>query len=236
VILSIFVNPLQFGPSEDFERYPRPFDRDLALAGKEGVDAVFAPDVGRMYPFGNAITVDPGPLGDVLCGASRPGHFRGVLTVVSKLFNILQPDRAYFGQKDAQQLVLIRRMVEELNFPVEIVPCPTVREPDGLALSSRNAYLTPEQRANAPVLYGALLCAERLFYSGVFAAARLEQEMARMIQATPGATLDYASVVDARTLAPAGIIDPEAKREILAAVAVRFGRTRLIDNLLIAHS
>jgi pantoate--beta-alanine ligase len=230
VVISIFVNPLQFGPSEDYQRYPRPFEEDLAKAEREGMDAVFAPDVPEMYPPGAAITVDPGPLGDVLCGASRPGHFRGVLTVVAKLFHILQPGRAYFGQKDAQQLALIRRMVEEMNFPLEIVGCPTVREADGLALSSRNAYLTPEQRAHATVLYRALQGAEATLRNGVRDASRLEQEMARMIHAAPGAALDYTRVIDPVTLAPAGIIEKGA----LAAVAVRFGATRLIDNLLIA--
>lgn len=233
-VISIFVNPLQFGPGEDYKRYPSDLERDLAISEREGVAVAFCPETGAMYPAPPQITVDPGRLGDVLCGASRPGHFRGVLTVVAKLFHILQPDRAYFGQKDAQQLVLVRRMVEELNFPIEIVAGPTVREPDGLALSSRNQYLSPEQRANATVLYQALKCAEALLYSGVFEAARLEEEMADMIRETPGAELDYARVVDASTLAPAGIIDPEGKRELLALVAVRFGATRLIDNLLLA--
>ena len=234
VAISIFVNPLQFGPSEDYQRYPRPFERDLALAEQEGADAVFQPDVAEMYGAANAITVDPGALGAVLCGASRPGHFRGVLTVVAKLFHILSPDRAYFGQKDAQQAVLIQRMVTELNFPVVVVVGPTVREPDGLALSSRNQYLTAEQRANATVLHRALRCAEVMLHSSTREAARLEEEMARMIRSTPGAELDYARVVDRWTLGPvgepAGIID----KEVLAAVAVRFGATRLIDNLLIA--
>ena len=234
VAISIFVNPSQFAAGEDYERYPRTWESDMAVAQREGVDAVFAPTVEEMYPGSGEVTVDPGKLGEVLCGAARPGHFRGVLTVVAKLFNILQPDRAYFGQKDAQQLVLIRRMVEDLNLSVEIVACPTVREPDGLAVSSRNAYLTPEQRACATVLYQALLCAEGMLYKGVFDAAQIEQEMARMIEATPGAQLEYARVVDARTLAPAGIIDPAGKRDVLALVAVRFGNTRLIDNLFLA--
>jgi pantoate--beta-alanine ligase len=229
VVVSIFVNPLQFGAGEDFERYPRPFEKDLALTEKEGVDAVFAPDAADMYPAGAAIVVESGKLGEVLCGASRPGHFRGVLTVVAKLFNILQPDRAYFGQKDAQQAILIRRMVEELNFPVAVDVGPTVREPDGLALSSRNAYLSPVERQNATVLYRSLRSAEAMLHSGIRDGALLEQEMQRMIGETPGAELDYARAVDQSTLEPAGIID----RVVLAAVAVRFGKTRLIDNLLI---
>jgi pantoate--beta-alanine ligase len=157
-----------------------------------------------------------------------------VLTVVAKLFHILQPDRAYFGEKDAQQLVLIRRMVAELNFPVEIIPGPTVREPDGLALSSRNVYLTAEQRVAATVLYRALHCAQELLHSGIRDTSRLQEEMARMVRATPGADLDYARIVDPWTLQSAGMIDKEGDREVLAAVAVRFGATRLIDNLLIS--
>jgi pantoate--beta-alanine ligase len=234
VVISIFVNPTQFGPAEDFERYPRAMDADRALAEREGVDAIFAPSVREMYPGEQEITVDPGRLGEVLCGASRPGHFRGVLTVVAKLFHILPVERAYFGQKDAQQLILIRRMAAEHNFPIDIVGCPIVREPDGLALSSRNRYLSAEERANATVLYRSLRCAETMLHNGTRSAERLEQEMARMIEATPGAQLDYVRVVDARTLEPAGIIDHVGKREVLALVAVRFGKTRLIDNLLMA--
>ena len=230
VAISIFVNPTQFGPGEDYERYPRAFENDLALAENEGADAVFAPEVAEMIPDGAAIFVEPGKLGEVLCGASRPGHFRGVLTVVSKLLHILQPDRAYFGQKDAQQAILIRRMVAELNIPVAIEVGPTVRGPDGLALSSRNRFLTPEERARATILLRSLRCAEAMFQSGIRDAARLEQEMRTMIVDTAGAALDYARVVDPWTLEPAGVID----REVLAAVAVRFGNTRLIDNLLIA--
>src|SRR5262245_242983 len=174
VAMSIFVNPLQFGPGEDYERYPRPFENDLAIAEKEGVDAVFAPGEKEMYPRGATLFVEPGPLGDVLCGASRPGHFRGVLTAVAKLFQIMHPDRAYFGQKDAQQLLLIQRMVAEHNFPLDIVACPIVREPDGLAVSSRNQYLTPEERKHATVLYQALSSAEDQYREGIFDAARIE--------------------------------------------------------------
>ena len=230
VAISIFVNPTQFGAGEDYQRYPRTWDGDLALAGNEGMDVVFAPSAEEMYPGTGEITVDPGRLGGVLCGASRPGHFGGVLTVVAKLFHILPADRAYFGQKDAQQLLLIQRMAAELNVPIEIVACPTVREPDGLALSSRNRYLSHEERSRATVLYRALRSAEALLTSGVTDAARIENEMQRMIRSTSGAELDYARVVDRGTLESPGAID----REVLAAVAVWFGETRLIDNLLIA--
>ena len=229
VAVSIFVNPTQFGPGEDYQSYPRTWEMDLAMAQEEGIDAVFAPGVEEMYPETGEISVDPGRLGEVLCGASRPGHFRGVLTVVAKLFHILAADRAYFGRKDAQQLILIQRMVAALNIPIDIIPCPTVRESDGLALSSRNRYLSPEERSRASVLYRSLQCAESLLSSGVRDAGQLELLMQRMIRETPGADLDYARVVDAGTLEPLGTID----REVLAAVAVRFGKTRLIDNLLV---
>ena len=230
VAISIFVNPAQFGPGEDFERYPRTFEGDLAMAEQEGVDAVFHPEPGEMYPDPLLVTVHPGKLGKSLCGPFRPGHFRGVATVVAKLFHILEPDRAFFGQKDAQQAVMIQRMVRDLNFPVAIEICPTVREPDGLAMSSRNRFLSPAERARATALYRSLCRAESLLRSGVKDAARLEQAMQTMIRAVEGAELDYASVVDARTLEPVSIID----REVLAAVAVRFGKTRLIDNLFLA--
>ena len=230
VAISIFVNPLQFGVGEDFERYPRTLESDLAMADEQGVDAVFHPEACEMYPQPLLVSVHPGRLGKTLCGPSRPGHFRGVATVVAKLFHILEPDVAYFGQKDAQQAVIIQRMVSDLNLPVAIQVCPTVREPDGLAMSSRNRYLNPEGRARATVLYRALRHAEQLLHGGVSDPTRLEEEMQRMIGEVPGAGLDYASVVDRWTLEPAGAID----REVLAAVAVRFGKTRLIDNLLIA--
>jgi pantoate--beta-alanine ligase len=231
-VISIFVNPLQFGVGEDYMRYPRPFEADLKLAEKEGMDVVFAPADKEMYPGVSEIVVEAGRLGDVLCGASRPGHFRGVLTVVAKLFHILQPDRAFFGQKDAQQAILIQRMVAELNFPVAVDVGPTVREPDGLALSSRNAYLSAAERAQAPVLFRALRRAETLLASGERQASRLEQEMQVMIQSAPGAVLDYARVVDCWTLEPLTMVE----REALAAVAVRFGGTRLIDNLVLGQS
>ncbi len=230
VVASIFVNPLQFGPGEDFERYPRAFERDLALLEREGVNAVFAPAPGEMYPSPPTVSVSIGRLGEILCGASRPGHFRGVATVVAKLFHILEPDRAFFGQKDAQQVAVIRAMVRELNFPLELEVCPTVREPDGLAMSSRNAYLSPEERANATVLFRSLERARSLIAGGARDAASVEREMREMIQAVPGAELDYARVVDSKNLDDVRQI----QSEVLVAVAVRFGKTRLIDNAILA--
>ena len=230
VIASLFVNPLQFGPAEDYDRYPRDFERDLALIEQEGLDAVFHPEAQAMYPQPPEISVSPGRLGELLCGRSRPGHFQGVATVVAKLLNILQPDVAFFGQKDAQQAIIIKRMVEDLNFPVAIEVCPIVREPDGLALSSRNLYLSAEERACAPVLYRALRRAEMLIRSGVRDAARLEEEMQEVIRAAPGVELDYACVVDRQSLNEV----QEVTGEVLLAVAARFGKTRLIDNLMVA--
>ena len=229
VIASIFVNPLQFGHGEDYDRYPRDFDRDLALAEREGLDAVFHPEAREMYPQPPEVTVAPGRLGEPLCGVSRPEHFRGVTTVVAKLLNILQPDVAFFGQKDAQQSVIVQKMVEDLNIPVAIEVCPIVREADGLALSSRNLYLSTEERVRATVLYQALRRAETLIRSGVRDAARLEREMQEVIRATPGVELDYARVVDRQTLEDV----QEVTGEVLVAVAARLGKTRLIDNLMV---
>jgi pantoate--beta-alanine ligase len=228
VIATIFVNPLQFGPGEDFERYPRDFDRDLALLEHENVDAVFHPDAPEMYPVPPLTSVSPGTLADTLCGASRPGHFQGVATVVAKLFHIVPADRAFFGEKDAQQLAVIRAMVRELSFPIAIEGCPTVREPDGLAMSSRNAYLSPDQRAKAPVLYRALQHAQRIIESGNRQTAGVEAAMREMIGAVSGADLDYARVVDLDTLKDL----QEITGPVLIAVAVRFGKTRLIDNVV----
>lgn len=230
VVVSIFVNPLQFGPGEDLARYPRDEDRDLAAAEELGVDMVFAPSVEEMYPGGEPeVTVDPGPLGERLEGASRPGHFRGVATVVAKLLHVIGPSRAYFGEKDAQQLAVIRRMVLDLAYPVEAVGCPIVREPSGLAMSSRNAYLTPGQRDAAGCLFLALSEAAQMARSGERDAAKLVAAMAREIGATPEARLDYAAVVDEETFQDV----PEITRPARAVVAARFGDTRLIDNLLL---
>jgi pantoate--beta-alanine ligase len=227
VVVSIFVNPTQFGPGEDLARYPRPLDDDLALCAANGVDLVFHPTPEVMYPPGFCTGVEVAGLQDVLEGASRPGHFRGVATVVLKLFNQVGPDRAYFGQKDAQQVRIVQQMVRDLNVPVEVVVCPTVREPDGLALSSRNRYLDTGQRATAVVLSRALDKAVQQARQGERDPAVLVRRLTERIAAAPGAVLDYAVCVDADTLQCAESLD----RPALLAVAVRFGSTRLIDNV-----
>ena len=230
VVVSIFVNPLQFPDSRDLERYPRTRDRDLRDAERLGVDVVFAPDEREMYPGGEpAVTVDPGPLGDRLEGAARPGHFRGVATVVAKLFNAVGPCRAYLGEKDAQQLAVIRWMVRDLEFPIEVVACPTLRESDGLAMSSRNALLSPEDREAAGSLFLALSEAAERARAGERDAAALVAVMAREIGGTPGARLDYAAVVDDETFEDVRMLERPAR----ALVAARFGDLRLIDNLLL---
>jgi len=230
VVVSIFVNPLQFGPGEDLSRYPRDEERDLSMAGELGVDVVFAPTVEEMYPAGEpAVSVDPGPLGDRLEGAVRPGHFRGVATVVAKLFEVVGPSTAYFGEKDAQQLAVIRHMVRDLSFPIDVVGCPTVRELDGLAMSSRNAYLSPVQREAAGCLFLALSEAAEMARGGERDAARLVAAMAREIGATPEARIDYAAVVDEERFEEVGTISGPAR----ALVAAKFGETHLIDNLLL---
>ncbi|NLG35245.1 MAG: pantoate--beta-alanine ligase [Lentisphaerae bacterium] len=230
VVVSIFVNPTQFGPNEDFAAYPRTFDADLALCEQEGADLVFHPSVEDMYPEGASVRVTENALSRTLCGASRPGHFDGVCTIVAKLFNAVLPHVAVFGEKDAQQLRVIRRMVRDLCIPVDIVPGPTVREPDGLARSSRNQYLTPEQRPQAAALRRALDEAERLFAAGERDPRRLEEAMSRRIQQEPDARIDYATIVDDETLHP---LDGPIARPALAALAVRVGRPRLIDNTVL---
>jgi pantoate--beta-alanine ligase len=226
--MSIFVNPLQFGREEDLASYPRDLDRDLEIAEREGVDVVFAPKPEEMYPSGRTeVTVDPGPLGDRFEGASRPGHFRGVCTVVAKLFGLVGPSTAYFGEKDAQQLAVIRRMVSDLDLPVNAVGCPTVREPDGLALSSRNVRLSPDERAAARSLYEALARAAWLVEGGERDAVVLRAEMAKRIGAEPLARIDYATVVDEDTFEEVAKLGGSAR----ALVAATFGDTRLIDNL-----
>jgi pantoate--beta-alanine ligase len=227
VVVSIFVNPTQFGPSEDYARYPRDPDRDLALLRDLGTDVVFMPPVEEMYPEGFDTYVQVEKLSQVLEGASRPGHFRGVATVVTKLFNIVQPHRAYFGQKDAQQLAVIRRLTRDLDLPVEVVGLPTVREPDGLAMSSRNAYLSPEERKAAPVLYRSLEAAQELWRSGVRDVSLIRQRMNEVLAAEPLARVDYVSVADAETLEELETVD----RPALVSLAVRIGGTRLIDNV-----
>jgi len=228
VVVSIFVNPLQFGPSEDLGSYPRDLDRDLALAEAEEVDLVFAPEVDEMYPGGLPETaVDPGPIGERLEGAARPGHFRGVATVVAKLFHFVGPSAAYFGEKDAQQLAMIRRMVRDLSFPVDVVGCPIIREPDGLALSSRNVYLSSEERAAATCLYRALREASALVDGGERDAKALAARMAEVVEAEPLAELDYATVVGDELFEEIGQIEGSAR----ALVAARVGKPRLIDNV-----
>ncbi|MEX0743356.1 MAG: pantoate--beta-alanine ligase [Actinomycetota bacterium] len=230
VVVSIFVNPLQFGDPADLAAYPRDEERDLELARGLGVDVLFAPSVEEMYPAGEPdTTVDPGPVAERLEGASRPGHFRGVATVLAKLFHAVGPSAAYFGEKDAQQLAVVRRVVGDLSLPIEVVVCPTVREPDGLAMSSRNARLSPEQREAAGCLFLALSEAAELARSGERDAAHLVAAMAREIGATPQARLDYAAVVDDDTFEELRTVDRPAR----AVVAARFGDVRLIDNLLL---
>jgi pantoate--beta-alanine ligase len=230
VAVSIFVNPIQFGPTEDLKRYPRPLTQDLQICEEHRVDLVFAPEAGIMYPPGFRTAVEVQELQDSLCGPSRPGHFRGVATVVMKLFNIVQPDIAYFGQKDAQQARIIRQMVDDLNVPVRLHVCPIVREPDGLALSSRNQNLSSAQRESARALYQALEEVRKRVEKGERDARVLREVLASRITAMPGAVLDYAAVVGLDTLKPLTCL----KGEVLVALAVKFGTTRLIDNIQLA--
>jgi pantoate--beta-alanine ligase len=230
VIVSIFVNPLQFGPSEDLAKYPRTFERDCELLEREKVDILFAPSVDDMYPQ-NAVTyVAVEGMSEKLCGRSRPGHFRGVTTVVAKLFHIVEPELAFFGQKDAAQCTIIRRMVRDLNFPVEVVVCPIVREPDGLAMSSRNAYLSPQERKSALVLYRALTEVKTRFDQGQRNAGKLVEIGKQVLSQEAGARLDYLTMVDPDTLDPIS----EIRGETLVAVAAFVGGTRLIDNILLS--
>lgn len=229
VIASIFVNPTQFGPQEDFATYPRDPERDLALLEKENVGVVFMPSAQEMYPQGFSSSVAVEGITERLEGKPRPGHFMGVTTVVAKLFNIVQPDRAYFGQKDAQQLAVIRKMVSDLNMNLEIVAVPTVREPDGLAMSSRNTYLTLEERKAAPVLWKALCLARGHWENGEKDVTRLRQEMTTLIEREPFAQIEYVSIADPETLEELEKVDSEA----LVSLAVRIGGTRLIDNTML---
>ena len=230
VVVSIFVNPTQFGPNEDFAAYPRTFDADRALCELEGVDFIFFPSVPDMYPQGASVAVAESSLSRTLCGASRPGHFDGVCTVVAKLFNAVLPHLAVFGEKDAQQLRIVRRMVRDLLFPVEIVSGPTRREPDGLAMSSRNQYLSPSQRPQAACLRRALDAAERLFSSGERRPDALLQAMRDVVSACPDAIIDYVALVDDESLQP---LDAPVSRPALAALAVWVGQPRLIDNAVL---
>jgi pantoate--beta-alanine ligase len=227
VVVSIFVNPLQFGPNEDLEQYPRDLERDMALLNEHGCDILFYPPVDEMYPQPMATVVDLAELGKPLCGQTRPIHFRGVSTVVCKLFNIVQPDFAYFGQKDGQQLAVIRRMVQDLSMSVQIRSVETVREPDGLAKSSRNVYLTDAERPHATVLARALQAARQRIENGERDGAVLAQEMAGTISTEPGVRLDYAEVVSLNTLQPAEHLEGP----VMLAVAAFFEKARLIDNV-----
>jgi pantoate--beta-alanine ligase len=229
VAASIFVNPTQFGPNEDFTRYPRDLEKDLALLERDGVDLVFVPSVEEMYPQQSVTWVTVEGLSDRLCGKSRPGHFRGVATVVAKLFNIVEPDIAFFGQKDAAQVAIIRRMVRDLNMPVAIEACPIVRERDGLALSSRNAYLSPEQRQDALVLFRSLSRVRELFADGERNPAILMKAAKKVLSGSTGVRLDYFEIVDPDELTPLATIDGPA----LVAVAAFVGNTRLIDNIVL---
>ncbi len=229
VVCSVFLNPTQFGPSEDLTRYPRTPARDEALLRDEGVDYLFMPSVDEMYPAGFATRVDVGPLGAVLDGAERPGHFAGVATVVAKLLNIVRPTHAYFGQKDAQQLAVLRRMVRDLDMPVEIVAGSTVREPDGLAMSSRNVYLSPDERRAAPALYRALTAARDRFLSGARDGEGLRRVMRETVATEPLVRLEYAELVDPDTMEPLDVARPGG----LLVIAARVGATRLIDNLVL---
>ncbi len=227
VIVSIFINPAQFGPGEDLDRYPRTLERDLELCAACGVDAVFVPQVPDLYPDGFQTYVEVGPLAARLCGASRPGHFRGVATICLKLFNLSQPSRAYFGLKDYQQYRVIERMVRDFDLPLEIVPMPIIREADGLAMSSRNSYLSPEERAAATVLVRSLRDAQRACEAGERDVRRLAEMVRRGIEREPLARVDYVEAVDPLTLEPA------ARLPALVAVAVFIGGARLIDNILL---
>ncbi len=229
VVVSIFVNPTQFGPNEDFNRYPRPREADLRICGDAGADLVFYPTVETMYPAGHRTFVEVGGLSDILEGAIRPGHFRGVATVVTKLFNIVQADRAYFGQKDYQQQTLIRVMTRELDLPTEVITCETIRDPDGLALSSRNAYLSPAERQSGLSLSRALRLAERRVAEGERDVAQIQSAMRQEMEQTPGVKLDYAVIVHHDSLTPLAVAEPI----MVALVAARVGTTRLIDNMIL---
>ena len=228
VVVTLFVNPTQFGPAEDYEAYPRDFERDRALAEGVGVDYLFAPEAEEMYPEGFQTSVSVERLSKVMCGAARTGHFDGVATVVAKLFNIITAHKAYFGQKDAQQLLIIRRMAKDLDFPVEVVAVPTVRERGGLAMSSRNRYLSPEERSAATDLYRSLEAAASLIESGEKRAEVVREEMEKVISAEPLVNLEYIAICDNIYLQPLSVLSGE----VLVALAARVGKARLIDNMV----
>ena len=233
VVVSDFVNPTQFGPNEDFESYPRNIERDTELALSAGADVIFYPSVSEMYPPGSSTYVEvEGNITRVLCGASRPTHFRGVTTVVNKLFNIVEPNKAYFGQKDAQQVAVLTKMVKDLHMDIELIICPIVREPDGLAMSSRNTYLSAEERKQAVILNQALKKAKNAFANGEKDVVKLTGIITDKINEMPLAVIDYVSILDFPSLKPIITIEKDA----LAAVAVKFGKTRLIDNEILGYS
>ena len=229
VVVSIFVNPTQFGPGEDFEKYPRPIEADLDICKKAGVNLVFEPKPEQMYPGENLTWVNVEKLTEPLCGKSRPGHFRGVTTICAKLFNIVQPDIAFFGQKDAQQAIVIKRMVADLNMPLEIVICPTIREPDGLAVSSRNQYLDKQQRQDAAYIYKSLEKCREMVNAGKIETDEIIDQMKKVLRQKSSIEIEYISIVDSETLETVERI----AGKVLAAVAVRLGPARLIDNIMI---
>jgi pantoate--beta-alanine ligase len=230
VVVSIFVNPTQFGPKEDFSKYPRPIRADLTICKEQGVDVVFIPSAKEMYSETNFTCVDVEKLSEPMCGKFRPGHFRGVATVCAKLFNIVCPDFAYFGQKDVQQAAIIKRMVTDLNFPLKVVVCPTVRAADGLALSSRNRYMSAEERRDATCIYRALKTGEKMIKGGARSPKTIRSRIRKVISASAKVTsIDYISIVDAEGLQEVRRI----KGKLLIAVAIRMGKTRLIDNIIV---
>ncbi len=229
VVVSLFVNPAQFGPDEDLECYPRDFEQDEQMAKERGVDIIFYPDKDEIYPDPFFTYVATEDLSKVLCGTSRPIHFRGVTTIVAKLFNIVQPDIAVFGRKDAQQAIIIRKMVEDLNFPVEVVIAPIVRESDGLAMSSRNTYLSPKERKQAPIIYQSLKKAVEMVQRGEPDAGGVKHSIRQQIETAPLARIEYIEIVRERDLKPVKVIEPGT----FVAVAVFFGKTRLIDNVVL---
>ena len=231
VVVSIFVNPMQFGPGEDLETYPRDFETDQKSCIESGANMIFLPEISELYPDGFCSYVDMTGLTDSLCGASRPTHFRGVCTVVAKLFNIVQPDRAYFGEKDAQQLAVIRKMVLDLNMDIEIIGCPIIREHNGLAMSSRNSYLSQKERQAARCLFRSLEAAKEMIQSGERCAATIETLIRETIGKEPLAKIDYVQIVDSVSLVPVAAL----KAPVLCAIAVYIGHTRLIDNFTMEH-
>ncbi len=232
VVVSIFVNPIQFGPSEDFDKYPRPFEQDLQICQDNSVNLVFAPSSDEMYGRENLTWVDVDKLTEPLCGRSRPDHFRGVTTVCAKLFNIVLPDIAFFGQKDAQQAIVIERMVADLNMPLDIIVCPTVREEDGLAVSSRNKYLNESERKDAPLIYEALQKAQSMVASGTKETQQILDEMRKILNRSKLIEPEYVEIVDTETLQPTGT----AEGKLLIAIAAKLGSARLIDNITVDAS